>query len=201
MNFLIDELISQGYLKTPRIVRAFRKIDRADFVRPEFLNSAYANAPLPIGEGQTISQPLTVAFMLELLQPKPGDKILDVGSGSGWTTALLAEIVGRKGRVLGIEIVPELRRFGKENIKKYFIAVEILGVNGSKGYKKQAPYDKILVSAAAGKTPAELKNQLKIRGRLVIPVKNSIWLIERLGKNQFREKEHFGFAFVPLVKR
>ena len=201
MNFIIDELISQGYLKTPRIVRAFRKIDRADFVRPEFLNSAYANAPLPIGEGQTISQPLTVAFMLELLQPKPGDKILDVGSGSGWTTALLAEIVGRKGRVLGIEIVPELRRFGKENIKKYFIAVEILGVNGSKGYKKQAPYDKILVSAAAGKTPAELKNQLKISGRLVIPVKNSIWLIERLGKNQFREKEHFVFAFVPLVKR
>jgi len=235
MESLVNNLISQGYLKTPHVIRAFRKIDRADFVLPEFSNSAAANVPLPIGHGQTISQPLTVAFMLELLQPEAGDKILDVGSGSGWTTALLAEIVGKRGQVFSMEIVPELCKFGKENTKKYFavlsssgdskphgseeargskrkgvdspvksrdgrgVEVRYLCVDGSRGYLREAPYDKILVSAAAEKLPRELKNQLKINGRLVIPIQNSIWLIEQTAKNKFREEEHYGFTFVPLV--
>ena len=91
---LINELINSGYLKTPEIVSAFKKIKRQDFVRPEDAERAEINAPLVIGYGQTISQPATVAFMLEKLQPKRGEKILDIGSGSGWTAALLAEIVG-----------------------------------------------------------------------------------------------------------
>jgi len=219
MKPLINELISQGYLKTERIIHAMRKINRADFMLPEFKNSAEANVPLPIGFGQTISQPLTVAFMLELLQPKPGDKILDVGSGSGWTTALLSEIVGKKGKVIGLEIVPELCKFGEENVRKYFPTsgvgsmlniepknsngsglnpeptsrskskrVQFLCVDGSKGYSKEAPYDKILVSAAAEKLPVQLKKQIKVGGRIVIPVRSSIWLIERVGKNKFREE-------------
>ncbi|MCD6283661.1 protein-L-isoaspartate O-methyltransferase, partial [bacterium] len=98
METLIQQLISEGYLKTPEIIKAFREIDRKDFVPSYLKKEAYINAPLPIGFGQTISQPLTVAFMLELLQPKRGDKILDIGSGSGWTTALLAYIVGQKDR-------------------------------------------------------------------------------------------------------
>ncbi|MFH1183252.1 MAG: protein-L-isoaspartate O-methyltransferase [Candidatus Moraniibacteriota bacterium] len=203
MEALINYLTTQGYLKTPRIIEAFERIDRADFMLPEFKNSADANVPLPIGFGQTISQPLTVAFMLELLQPKPGDKILDIGSGSGWTTTLLAEIVGRKGKVFGIEIIPELCKFGEKNVGKYnFIKkgiAKITCLSGSKGYEKEALYDKILVSAAAEKFPPELKKQIKIGGRIIIPIKNSIWLIERTGKNKFKEEESYGFSFVPLI--
>lgn len=236
MKFLINELTEQGYLKTPRVIQAMKKIDRADFILPEFEKSAYANVPLPIGERQTISQPLTVAFMLELLQPKSGDKTLDIGSGSGWTTALLTEIVGKKGRVFAIEIVPELCKFGIKNISKYFtvelsprasiarpgiqkknskffldypvkpdndkdVRIQLLCIDGSQGYPKEAPYDKILVSAAADKIPTALKKQLKIKGRLVIPVRNSIRLVERLDKNNFREKEYYGFTFVPLLSK
>ena len=89
---LIDNLIAEGWLKTPRIIEAFRKIKRVDFLPEDIKNLAELNEALPIGWGQTISQPLVVAFMIEQLDPQPGDKILDVGSGSGWTTALLAEI-------------------------------------------------------------------------------------------------------------
>jgi len=199
INILIEELVSEGYLKTPRIIRAFQKIDRKDFVLPEFVDSAYANVPLPIGENQTISQPLTVAFMLELLQAKSGDKALDIGSGSGWTSALLAEIVRKKGKVFSLERVPELCDFGKKNIEKYFSTVSHLCADGSKGYAEEAPYDRILVSAAPDKLPAPLKKQLKIKGRLVIPIRNSIWLIERTAKNKFKEKEYYGFSFVPLI--
>jgi len=198
-NILIEELISEGYLKTPRIIEAFRKIDRKDFVLPEFENSAYANVPLPIGENQTISQPLTVAFMFELLQPQRGDKALDIGSGSGWTSALLAEIAGKRGKVFSLEVIPGLCNFGKKNIEKYFAGVLHICADGSKGYSQEAPYDRILVSAAADKMPRQLKKQLKIKGRLVIPVRNSIWLVERLAKNKFREEEFYGFTFVPLV--
>jgi protein-L-isoaspartate(D-aspartate) O-methyltransferase len=208
MQLLINQLIQQGHLKTNRIIKAFRKINRSDFVLPEFTNYANVNAPLPIGFDQTISQPLTVAFMLELLQPKPNDKILDVGSGSGWTTALLAEIAGKRGRVFALEIIPELCKFGEENVRKYFSVgtgrspvptTKFLCADGSRGYPPEAPYDKILVSAAAQKVPEALKNQLKIHGRLVIPVQNSILLVERLSQKKFREEEYFGFAFVPLV--
>lgn len=201
---LIDELIEQGYLKTSEIIFAFRKIKRENFVRHQDKELAELNEPLPIGYGQTISQPLTVAFMLELLQPKKGDKILDVGSGSGWTTALLSEIVEEKGKVYAIEIKKELKEFGERNIAKYNfvdrgIAKFICG-DGSAGLPEKAPFDKILVSASAEKVPEELKKQLKEKGRIVIPVQESIYLIERKG-NKFKQKEYFGFSFVPLIKK
>ena len=116
---LINHLINVGVLKTPEIIKAFYKIDRAFFVPKEFHDYAYEDYPLSIGYGATISQPYTVAFMLELLQPKKGEKILDVGSGSSWTTALLAHIVGIKGKIFGVEIVPELIKFAKDNLKKF----------------------------------------------------------------------------------
>ncbi len=201
---LVDELIEQGYLKTPEIIKGFRKVKRLDFLPDELKHLAELDEPLPLGQGQTISQPLTVAFMLELLHPKQGDKILDVGSGSGWTTALLSGIVGEKGKVYAMEIKKELKDFGEKNTAKYNfvkkgIAKFICG-DGSKGLLEKAPFDKILVSAAADRIPSKLKKQLKIGGRLVIPVRDSIFLVVRKS-NKFEEKEFFGFSFVPLIEK
>jgi len=205
---LINNLINQKWLKTLTIIEAFRKIKRKDFVLKEMQELAELDRALPIGFDQTISQPLTVAFMLELLQPKLGDKILDIGSGSGWTSTLLAEIVGKKGRVLSIELIQELKEFGEKNIAKYnFIEkgiVECVCADGAKGYAKEAPFDKILCSAAAQKEiPSTWKEQLKINGRIVSSVDNSIWLFIKNppvgGRKEFEEIEYPGFAFVPLV--
>lgn len=203
---LIEELIAEGWLKTPKIIEAFKKIKRIDFLPEDLKYLAEVNEALPIGWGQTISQPLVVAFMLELLEPKEGEKILDIGSGSGWTTALLAEIVGEKGKVIGVEIVKELVEFGKENVKKYnFIERKIAEIHlgdGSKGFEKEAPFDKILCSASVqGEIPKAWKEQLKIGGRIVTPVGTSIFLIIKKSKDKFQKTEYPGFVFVPLIEK
>lgn len=203
---LVDDLIQQGWLKTPRIIDAFRKIKRVDFVADHEKELSEYDTALSIGYGQTISQPLTVAFMLEKLDPQPGDKVLDVGSGSGWTTALLAEITGFDGKVLAMEIVPELKEFGEKNISKYdFIKdkrVQFILGDGSKGYEKEAPYDRILASASAlKKIPVAWEEQLKVGGRIVAPVENSIWLFVKKSENEFEQFEFPGFVFVPLIEK
>lgn len=201
---LLNHLIEQGYLKTPEIIDAFKKIKRSDFVLEELkkeINVEEYNAPLSIGYQQTISQPLTVAFMLELLQPKKGDKILDIGAGSGWQTALLCQITGKDGFVFAIERIPELKEFAKKNVEKYnFNNVEFICGDGSKGLKKGAPFDKIIAAASGKEIPSAWKEQLKIGGRLVAPVENSIWLLVKEDKDRFKEEEHPGFVFVPLIK-
>src|SRR3990167_5854650 len=103
MRELVRELIEQGYLKTERIIDAFLSVDRKDFVLEQYTDEAYLDIPLPIGWGQTISQPATVAFMLELLQPRGGDKIMDVGAGSCWQTALLARVAGPTGKIFAAD--------------------------------------------------------------------------------------------------
>lgn len=205
---IVDSLIKDGWLKTPKIIEAFRKIKREDFLPDDIKNLAELNEALPIGFSQTISQPLTVAFMLELLQPESGDKILDIGAGSGWASTLLGFIVrhSASGKVIAIEIIPELAEFGRKNTEKYgFIkngAIEFICADGSKGFEKEAPYDKILASAATQSgVPPELKKQLKIGGRLVLPVKDSIWLFIKKNDNEFEKKEYPGFVFVPLVRK
>lgn len=200
---LIDSLIRDKWLKTPEIIGAFRKIKREDFLPADLKNLSEANEALPIGYGQTISQPLTVAFMLELLSPEEGDKILDIGSGSGWTSALLAEIVGEKGKVFAIEVVKELKEFGEKNVAKYSFVKKgivnfVLG-DGSSGYKKEAPYDNILAGASGADLPPAWKSQLKVGGRMVCPIKNSIWLFVKRSEDKFEETEYPGFAFVPLI--
>lgn len=202
---LIESLIEEGWLKTPKIIEAFKRINRADFLPEGMKNLAHLNEALPIGFGQTISQPLVVAFMLELLDPQPGDKILDIGSGSGWTTALLAEIVGEKGKVIAIEVIPELKEFGEKNVAKYNfvekgIAQFICG-DGSKGWEKEAPFDKILVSASAKLCYPAWKEQLKIGGKIVTPIGTSIWLFKKISEKDFEEIEYPGFVFVPLVTK
>ena len=204
MALLIDSLIEEGWLKTPKIIEAFRKIKRVDFLPKGMENLVELNEALPIGCGQTISQPLVVAFMIEQLQPQPGEKILDIGSGSGWTTALLAEIVGDKGKVIAMEIIPELKKFGEKNVAKYnFIKrgqVQFICTDGSKGYEKEAPFDGILVSASVQTDiPQTWKEQLKIGGRIVTPIGSSIWLLTKKSEKNFEEIEYPGFAFVSLI--
>ncbi len=225
---LIKELIKDGYLKTPSIIETFNAIDRKDFVREETINEAYENYPLAIGFGQTISQPLTVAFMLELLTPKTGEKILDIGAGSGWQTTLLAYVVGKSqinadnvqidaekdlrestlgnlrksAIVVAIERIPELRKFAEENISKYENLknnIKIILGDGAKGFEEEAPYDKIIAAAAGEEIPAAWKEQLKIGGRIVAPVRQSIIVLDKTGQNQFSQKQYFGFNFVPLI--
>jgi len=203
---LIQELIDSGYLKSPHIIEAFLVIDRKDFVASEYQDEAYSNIPLPIGFRQTISQPLTVAFILELLQPQAGEKILDIGAGSGWTSALLGYIVSqksKKGKVIAIERIPELKEFGEKNVAKYnFIekgVVEFICADGSKGHKKEALYDKILCSATVEEIPQIWLKQLKIGGRIVAPLDGEVQLWIKKAENNFDIQRFQGFTFVPLI--
>jgi len=213
MANLVDSLIKEGWLKTPRIIKAFKKIKRIDFLPEDLKNLSELNQALPIGFDQTMSQPLVVAFMLEKLEPKKGEKILDIGSGSGWTTALLSEIVGEKGMVVSIELLPELMDFGRKNTEKYGFVKEGRAVftcaDGSKGYlninfypELAEGFDKILCSAEVQKKiPGSWKKQLKPGGKIVTPMNSSIWLLnkDRNSKDKFEEIEFPGFSFVPLV--
>lgn len=203
MSGLIDSLKERGWLQTPAVVKAFEKIKREDFVPPEAKEVSHLNEALSIGRGQTISQPLVVAFMIEKLDPAPGHNILDIGSGSGWTTALLSYIVGGKGKVTALEVVPELKEFGEDNLKKYnFVKkgiAEVICRDGSRGFKERAPFDRILVSASVqGEIPIAWKEQLKEGGKIVTPVGTSILVLEKKD-NKFKKEEYPGFAFVPLV--
>ncbi len=206
MNNLISELIREGYLKTDSVIDAFSEIDRVEFLPKDLEREAHANVALPIGYGQTISQPATVAIMLELLDLKKGQNVLDIGLGSGWTTALLCYIVGRQGRVTAVERNKELLKWGKSNVDKYDYlrngeegVAEFYLADGSKGFKKNAPYDRILVSASAETVPQALKKQLDVGGKMVIPIKNSLWYLEKNDRENFSQKEYPGFTFVPLV--
>lgn len=206
---LVEDLVKSGYLRSPDIIKAFKKIKRQDFLPSSNPEAAEINEPLPIGYGQTISQPLTVAFMLELLEPQPGDKILDIGSGSGWTTALLANIVGNSGRVYAVERIKELKEFGEKNAAKYnFIEkgiVQFFCADGYQGLPKSAPFDKILVSAASERMPDNLKHQLKPGGKIVIPIgrpfnSQDIVVLHKTKEDKWQEERYPGFVFVPLIK-
>ena len=198
---LIDDLVRLGYLKTPRIINAFRKFERKYFVPKALSLMANVNRPLPIGSGQTISQPLTVAFMIELLQPKKGNKILEIGGGSGWQTAILSEIVGKSGHVYTFEIVEKLAKFGKKNIKRFNLSnvtFEHRDVSG--GYPLKAPFDRIISGAAFEGVPNSLQEQLAIKGILVAPTKEQdIRQIKRVSKSKFKEEIYPGFVFVPIT--
>lgn len=199
---LINYLIGTGVLKSLNIIRAMSKIDRKDFITPDCESFAYDDSPCSIGYGQTISQPTTVAFMMEELKPQEEDKVLDIGYGSGWTTAILASIVSDSGKVFAFEIIPRLKRFGEDNAKKYkFENITFIEGDGSRGLAKEAPFDRILVSAAAPYVSNSLKVQLRIGGRLVIPVgrgAQSIYVIERVDEKTYKKKRIPGFIFVEL---
>ncbi|MFA6973397.1 MAG: protein-L-isoaspartate O-methyltransferase [Parcubacteria group bacterium] len=203
MSKLVNDLMTKGYLKSDLVIDAFSEISRMEFVPRELELEAEQDIALPIGFGQTISQPLVVAFMLELLDVQRGHRVLDVGSGSGWTTSLLAYMVGSEGKVIGIERIKELNDFGKKNAEKFgFIKkgiAEFYDGDGSKGCADKAPFDRIMVSAVSYEIPQELKDQLVIGGKLVMPIRNSIIYLEKKSETEFYKEEFPGFYFVPLV--
>lgn len=195
---LVDHLIDTKSLYSKQIIDAFLNVDRIDFI-PSYTNEVYYDTPLPIGEFQTISQPTTVAIMLEMLSPKKGESILDIGSGSAWTTALLSYIVKDEGSVTGLERIDSLVKLGRKNLQKYnFKNAEILKASDKLGIEGKK-FDKILVSAAAEKIPYELTDQLKPGGKLVIPVRSSIYEITKEENDKLKTIEHYGFVFVPLI--
>jgi protein-L-isoaspartate(D-aspartate) O-methyltransferase len=183
-----------------KIDEAFSKYRREDFLPKEVKLQATFDAPLPIGHNQTNSQPSTVRRMLVWLDVQDGQKVLDVGSGSGWTTALLSHLAGSEGRVYAVEKVPELVRFGEENCQKQGVAnAEFRAAGDSFGLPDNAPFDRILVSASANEMPQELIDQLGNGGRMVIPVRHSIFVVNKDNQGTIKTTEQPGYAFVPLV--
>jgi protein-L-isoaspartate(D-aspartate) O-methyltransferase len=182
-----------------RIDEAFDQVKRADFLPDEVKGLAFIDAAVPIGFGQTNSQPYTVELMLRWLDPQPGDRVLDVGSGSGWTTALLAYLVGESGKVFAVEAIPELVKFGEGNCRRKDIGnVQFYSAGKQYGLPKHAPFDRILVSASANTIPGELLEQLNDPGRIVIPVNTTVHVVDKVD-DEYETTEHAGFVFVPLV--
>lgn len=185
-----------------RVMAALDAVPRRSFLPKDLQHLANADQPLSIGHGATNSQPWTVQFMLELLHVPDGAKVLDVGSGSGWTTALLAKLTGPKGSVLGLEIIPELVAMGRANLEPFAMPWARIdqAAEGMFGAPEEAPFDRILVSADPGEIPAELESQLAVGGRLVVPAAGVMWVIDRDHEGWHREPvAGYRFAFVPLV--
>lgn len=195
---LVDELLRRGVIVSDRVEQAFRDTDRALFVRDELQSKAYENRPLPIGEDQTISQPLTVALMLEDLEVHDGMRVLDVGCGSGYSSALLRSLVGDSGEVIGVEKKGSLVSFAQENLSDAGVQADIRLAGDELGLPGET-FDRILVSAAAQEVPQALVSQLAADGRLVIPVSNSLLTVEPEESGFVVVNRVDGFRFVPLV--
>lgn len=200
MKALIDSMIVSGVLRSDSIIAAFTAVDRKYFVPKLHQEHIYVDVPLSIGNEQTISQPSTVAFMLEHLGVQKGDKVLDIGSGSGWTTALLCHLVGEEGSVAGLERVDTLVEQGRKNISKLDLSGQCtISKAGEHLGSPSEQFDRILVSAGADEIPEELFSQLDVGGTLVIPIRDSIYKFKKVSESEVSEESFYGFRFVPLV--
>ena len=199
---MVEQQIRARGVTDPRVLAAMEKVPRHQFVPADVLDQAYNDYPLPIGYGQTISQPYIVAVMTELLKLKPGEKVLEIGTGSGYQAAILAEITDR---VYSIEIIPQLAERARATLDRmgYHYVVTRHG-DGYWGWPEHAPFDAIIVTAAPDHVPQPLLQQLADGGRMVIPVGppggyQSLWLITRKG-DEYHNFNWGGVAFVPLTR-
>lgn len=188
---------------SPAVMEAMRRVPREEFVPAELAEHAYDNRPLPIGEGQTISQPFIVALMTDLLDPEPGDRVLEVGTGSGYQAAVLAEITRE---VYSVEILPELARDARERLAELgYGSVEVRIGNGWFGWEERAPFDAIVVTAAPEEVPDPLVEQLAPGGRMVIPVgpqggTQRLLLVEKARDGAVTRVPLDPVRFVPLIE-
>jgi len=198
---LIAELKEKGVLRSPSVMRALQKIDRVHFVPQELKHIAYKDAPLPIGSGQTISQPYTVIFMLERLDVQPGATVLEIGYGSGWQTALLAQMVGRKGKVYAMEVLTRLCALGEKNLRHYpslLPRTHLRCQNASAGWHEGAPFERIIAAAEVKEVPAAWREQLRAGGKMIYPQSGSL-VLEAKHAGGFDLQKFPGFAFVPFT--
>ena len=199
---MVKSQIEERGIKDSATLAALRKVPRHSFVPASELANAYGDHPLPIGYGQTISQPYIVAYMTEIIKPKPGFRVLEIGTGSGYQAAVLAEIVSKVYTIeiveeLGKQVTTRLKNLGHKN-------VEVKIADGYDGWKEHAPFDAIVVTAAAEYIPPPLKEQLKDGGRMIIPVGSpymtqQLMLIEKTG-NKFRTTSLMPVRFVPFKR-
>ncbi len=201
-----EELVA--YLKASgwadeQTAKAMLANPREEFVPAGKKKFAYADTPLPIGFGQTISAPSMVAEMTKLLLLEEGLKVLEVGAGSGWQAALIAFLIGKKGKICTIERIPELVKMARENLEKFhYKNTQIIYGDGSKGYKEKAPFDRIIVTAAAPDVPSPLIHQLSDNGRLLIPVGGPYWqdlVVVEKKQGKTTRTPVLSVLFVPLI--
>jgi protein-L-isoaspartate(D-aspartate) O-methyltransferase len=203
---MVEYLKRIGYLKSKKLEKALLAIPRHEFVPKGLKSLAYKDFPLSIGFNQTISQPSTVVIMTELLDVKKGQRILEIGAGSGWQAAILSYLVGEKGMIYTVEIIKELCLFARKNLEKLGIKnVKIIHADGSQGLKEYAPYDRIIVTAACPKVLKVFVDQLKEGGKLVAPIGSlhlqKMTIVTKI-KGEVKKEELPGyFVFVPLRGR
>jgi protein-L-isoaspartate(D-aspartate) O-methyltransferase len=200
---MVKQQIERRGVKDPVVLKAMRTVKRHEFVPADQTNNAYEDRPLPIGYGQTISQPYLVAYMTEVIKPQPNFKVLEIGTGSGYQAAVLSAIVKE---VYTIEIITELSKSATEQLKKANCKnVQVKASDGYHGWKEHAPYDAIVVTAAAEHIPPPLIGQLKDGGKMVIPVGSSFMtqmliLVEKK-KDSITTRNLLPVAFVPLTRK
>ena len=199
---LVEKLILEGRINNDEVKKAFLEVPREEFVPKKMRGYAYVDTPLEIGNGQTISAPHMVAIMCESLDIKKGQKILEIGTGSGYHAAIVSKLVGKKGHVYSVERFSSLAKNAKENLKNAGIKnVTIKIGDGSEGLQIYAPYKRIYVTCAAPKMPSPLIDQLNDPGKLMVPVGRIMCTLKLLEKKGglLIKKDLGGCAFVPLV--
>jgi len=194
-----DQLIKRG-ISDQRVLWAMGRVPREEFVPQEFKDQAYQDGPLPIGYGQTISQPYVIALAIELLELKGDEKVLDIGTGSGYEAAILS-LLARK--VISIERIPQLAKEAGERLKRLgYDNVEVVVGDGSRGLKKEAPFDAVKSAAASRRVPRAWKEQLKDGGRIVLPLRRGFGqdLVRVIKKgDRFIQQSYGGVRYVPLI--
>jgi protein-L-isoaspartate(D-aspartate) O-methyltransferase len=201
-NELIKIMKNSGFLNDNNVELAIRKSPRHEFIPKSFLDTAYKDIPITLMKNQTISQPSVVSRMTEWLNVRKGQKILEIGSGSGWQSAILSFLVGN-GKIFSIDRHPKLVKFAKENLCKLGIRnVEVILGDGSLGLPKESPFDRIIITAACKKVPPPLFEQLSLDGLLIAPVgeyPQSLVLFKKTSQGIIEIKNQLGYVFVPLL--